>query len=211
MTLFKANVNMGPGLRRDDVGTVIAKVMLCVCFSIICASSAIAEPLIPPNASTDVSLVDPESPVQLSTAPPSEPPIRVVLPEPIAEKDQWRGVQCAVTRPRQAVFRHADKWDAFWKKGMAPFSRKFRDVPPVDFSKDMVVGVFMGEKPDPHYEIQIRSVKIEQRDDTPTLVVRYRNIAKMSGVWNPPFPIQPFHLKRVPAFRGLVVFEEYNR
>jgi hypothetical protein len=187
--------------------------------------------LLPKPGQGGVTLIDPEAPVQLSTAPVSEPPIRIKLPEPIAEKDQWRGVRCAVTEPRQVLFRHADKWESFWKKGMAPFSPKFAKVPPIDFTKEMVVGVFMGELFDPHYEIEIRSVAIEQRtrpasipstglldeeqgrarDETPTLVVRYRTIAKMSGVFTPPFAIQPFHLKRIPAFHGLIVFEEVRR
>jgi len=167
--------------------------------------------LLPKASQNNVVLVDPEAPVELSTAPVAEPPVRVKLPEAIAEKDQWRGVQCAVTQPRQAVFRHVDTWERFWKQGLAPFSPKFAKVPAIDFSKDMVVGVFMGEKTDPHYEIEIQSVRIEQRDDTPTLVIHYRNIAKMSGVFTPPFAIQPFHLKRVPAFQGLMVFEEVHR
>jgi hypothetical protein len=174
-------------------------------------SSGFSDLLPNTTAQANLTLVDPESTVQISTVTAAEPPVRVRLPEVVAESDQWRGVQCAVTMPRQAVFRRADKWATFWTQGMAPFSPKFKDVPAIDFSKDMVVGAFMGEKPDPHYEIEIKSVRTEQRDNVPVLVVRYRNIAKMEGVFSPPFAIQPFHLKRVPAFQGLIVFEEVSR
>ena len=90
-------------------------------------------------------------------------------------------------------------------------STRLRKVPPVDFAKDMVVGVFMGEMPRPDYEIEIRSIRVEERPNGKTLVVRYRNITKMMGVFVPPFAVQPFHLKRVPAFAGEVVFQQVKR
>lgn len=143
---------------------------------------------------------------------PPEPPLSVRLPEVVVKKDEWRGVQCGVTQPRFAVFRHADKWKAFWEKGLAPYSPRLAEVPPVDFDRQMVVGVFIGEKPTPHYEVEIRSIKIEEPPGgEKVLVVRYREIAKMMGVFVPPFAIQPFHLKRVPVFEGPVVFSKVKR
>jgi hypothetical protein len=158
----------------------------------------------------DLTLVDPElaqTALPKLVLPPPEPPAQVRLPELIVKADEWQGVQCGVVDPRFAVFRHADKWMSFWQKAMAPISERLAKVPPVDFDKNMVVGVFMGDMPYPEYEIQIRSIRIEDRPSTgKTLVVRYREITKMIGVFVPPFHIQPFHLKRVPAFAGPVVF-----
>lgn len=135
---------------------------------------------------------------------PPEPPARLRLPELIVKKDEWKGVQCAVTEPRVAAFRHAETWKAFWEKAMAPYSVRLAAVPPIDFEKEMVVGVFMGEKTTPNFEIEIRQI-----GPTPeALLVRYREITKMQGVFTPPFAIQPFHLKRIPLTPLPIRFEK---
>lgn len=162
----------------------------------------------------DLTLVDPE----LSNAelpklvlPPEVPP-NVALPELMIKDGEWKGSQCAVQDPRFAVFRHADKWSSFWEKALAPVSPRLAKVPPVNFDKDMVVGVFMGEKPYPHYQIEIRSIREENTPDSgKALVVRYREVKHMMGVFIPPFAVQPFHLKRVPAYSGQVVFVKVRR
>jgi hypothetical protein len=162
----------------------------------------------------DMTLIDPE----LSNAPlpqlvlPPEPPPGLRLPDLVIKKDERRGVQCAVKDERHAVFQHADKWTAFWEKALAPFSSRLAKVPSVDFDKDMVVGVFMGERTKPSYEIVIRSVRMEdQKEGGKALVVRYREISKMQAVFIPPFAIQPFDLKRVPRYDGRVVFTQVRR
>src|SRR6266700_7737969 len=92
----------------------------------------------------DLSLVDPElsnTPLPKLVLPP-EPPASLHLPEIIVKSDEWRGVQCGVQEPRFAVFRQADKWQAFWEKAFAPYSKRLAQTPAVDFQKDMVIGVF---------------------------------------------------------------------
>jgi hypothetical protein len=162
----------------------------------------------------DLTLVDPEfsqTPLPKLVLPP-EPPANVLLPEVVVKSDEWKGSQCAVQEPRFAVFRHADKWTSFWTKALAPVSSRLAKVPPINFDKDMVVGVFMGEKPSPHYEIEIRSIRMESRPDAgQVLVVRYREVKRMMGVFVPPFAVQPFHLKRVTAYPGQVVFFKVRR
>ena len=141
-----------------------------------------------------------------------KPPLEVRLPAVIVEKGQWRGVQCGVTRPRFAVFHHMDKWKSFWEQGLAPYSPKLKGTPDIDFTREMVLGVFMGEMPYPYYETEIRSIKTENRPgQAGVLVVRYREIHKMTGVFTPPFKVQPFHLKRAPVFPGQVVFQRVKR
>jgi len=163
----------------------------------------------------DLSLVDPElsqANIPKLVLPPQEPPSTVHLQELVVKSDEWRGSQCGVVEPRCAVFRHADKWDVFWGRAMSPISSRLAKVPPVDFGKDMVVGVFLGEMPYPHYEIEIRSIRTEDRPEAgKVLVVRYREIKKMMGVFVPPFAVQPFHLKKIPVFPGQVVFLKVKR
>jgi hypothetical protein len=167
------------------------------------------------TSQADLTLVDPElslTPLPKLVLPPPEPPARVHLPELLVRSGEWKGSQCGVIEPRFAVFRHVDKWAAFWAKAMAPISHRLAEVPPVNFDKDMVVGVFMGEMPYPYYEIEILSIRSENRPDTgKVLVVRYREITRMIGVFVPPFAVQPFHLKRVPSFAGQIVFLKVKR
>ena len=166
------------------------------------------------TSQADLALVDPElsqANIPQLVLPPKEPPASIRLQELVVKSDEWRGAQCGVVEPRQAVFRHADKWEAFWGKAMAPISRRLSKVPPVDFGKDMVVGVFMGEMPYPHYEIEIRSIREENRPEGKALVVRYREITRMIGVFVPPFVVEPFHLRKVAAYDGPVVFLKVKR
>jgi hypothetical protein len=163
---------------------------------------------------SDLTLVDPElsnTPLPKLVLPP-EAPDGLRLPELIVKADEWKGVQCGVLEQRDAVFRHADKWASFWEKALAPYSSQLAKVPVVDFGKDMVVGVFMGDRDRPSYEIEIRSIREENRPDAgKALVVRYREIAKMQGVFVPPFAVQPFHMKKVPKFEGQVIFLKVRR
>jgi hypothetical protein len=167
------------------------------------------------TSQADMALIDPElsqAPIPKLVLPAPEPPARVSLPELVIKEGEWRGSQCGVMEPRFAVFRHSDKWAAFWEKALKPISPRLAKVPPVQFDKDMVVGVFMGNMPYPHYEIEIRSIHEETRPDAAkVLVVRYREITRMIGVFVPPFSVQPFHLKKIPAFDGQVVFLKVKR
>lgn len=177
--------------RRPMIGIVI----LCSTFSL--RSSLFSDS----GAEADLELSNLNLPKLVL---PAEPPAQLRLPDVIVRKDEWRGVQCAVTEPRVAVFRHGDMWTAFWGKAMAPFSRKLANVPAIDFEKDMVVGVFLGGKSTPNYEVEILGVSASAPDKR---VVRYRVIKKMQGVFSPPYAIQPFHLKKIPAFTGEILFQ----
>jgi len=166
------------------------------------------------TSQADLSLIDPEfenTPLPKLVLPP-ETSLGIHLPELVIKNGEWRGVQCGVQDPRNAVFRHADKWRSFWERAIAPYSSRLSNVPPVDFDKDMVVGVFLGSRDRPSFEIEIHSIRTEDRPGTgKVLVIRYREIRKMQGVFVPPFAVQPFHLKRVPRFDGQVVFTQVPR
>jgi hypothetical protein len=137
-----------------------------------------------------------------------EPPAGLRLPDPIVRKNEWKGVQCGVQEPKHLIIRNARDWTLFWQSSLAPYSLLLSKIPVIDFEKDMVVGVFLGEKTTPNYEIDIRKIRTEERAGSNVLVVRYKEVAKMLGVFTPPFAIQPFHLKKVPAFTGDIIFEK---
>lgn len=156
-------------------------------------------------------MIDPDAQGALAPVPLTlvEPPKGVRLPGAVARKDEWRGVRCGVIEPAFASFTSPEKWESFWLRGAAPYAPVFRELPKIDFSRDMVVGVFMGEQPQPFYEIEIRSIDKEASSSgLETLVIRYREIRKMTGLFAPNFPVQPFHLKRIPAWSGRLRFEK---
>jgi len=207
------------GMRKTAIafgGIVIAAVLLLGSLATLSSLLHAQEPsqnLLPPGtAPTSSGPIDPESPVEFSNAPVLEPPPRVRLPDVRVRKDQWKGPRSAVTQERQAVFRHAEAWERFWKNGLVPYAPQWAQVPGVDFTRDMVIGVFLGERADPHYDIDVVSVKVVRRGNGgETLLVKYREPVRMQGVFSPPFAVQPFHLRRVPVFTGPIAFEKVQR
>jgi hypothetical protein len=66
---------------------------------------------------------------------------------------------------REVVVRTAAEWDALWRSHLPT-----RQPAAVDFSKEMVVGVFLGSRPTPGYGVTIVSASEEGN----VLRVRYR-------------------------------------
>ena len=82
-----------------------------------------------------------------------------------------------------------------------------RPLPAVDFSKEMVVGVFLGSRPTAGYTLEIVSA-IQANG---TLVVRYREAVPSAGTMTAQVITSPFHLVTVPLFPGEVKFEKVPR
>ena len=75
------------------------------------------------------------------------------------------GARSEIVAAREAVVRTAAEWDALWRAHLPT-----RQPAAVDFSKDMVVGVFLGSRPTPGYGVTIVSA-VEEGN---VLRVRYR-------------------------------------
>jgi protease stability complex PrcB-like protein len=76
-----------------------------------------------------------------------------------------KGDRSQIMSAREVVVRTAAEWDALWRAHLPA-----RQPAPVDFSKDMVVGVFLGSRPTPGYGVAIVSA-VEEGN---VLRVRYR-------------------------------------
>jgi hypothetical protein len=76
-----------------------------------------------------------------------------------------KGDRTQVMFAREAVVRTAAEWDALWRAHLPT-----RQPAAVDFSKNMVVGVFLGSRPTPGYGVTIVSA-VEEGN---VLRVRYR-------------------------------------
>src|SRR5712691_3193554 len=73
---------------------------------------------------------------------------------PPAVRSIGRGQTSWVDSPRQVAARTPEEWAAVWRSH-APD----RPLPGVDFSKDMVVAIFLGSRPSAGYSVEITGVK----------------------------------------------------
>jgi PrcB C-terminal len=98
---------------------------------------------------------------------------------------------------KQVTVRTEAEWKALWKDH-APTEK----MPAVDFTKDMVVGIFLGTKPSAGYEVEIVGVRPEGKD----LIVEYVQKQPAPGTMAAQILTEPFHLVAVPKHAGTVRF-----
>jgi len=85
--------------------------------------------------------------------------------ESVPFKKLDRGQQSFIEEAREVVVRTAAEWAAFWKQHAPDLQ-----PPAVDFTRSMVVGVFLGSRPTGGHSVEITRVDREGSD----LVVTYR-------------------------------------
>jgi hypothetical protein len=98
---------------------------------------------------------------------------------------------------RQVTVRTADEWKALWKEH-GPAEK----MPAVDFTKNMVVGIFLGSKPSTGHEVEIVGVRTQEKD----LVVEYVQKQPARGTLAAQILTEPYHLVSVPRHAGAVRF-----
>ena len=84
--------------------------------------------------------------------------------------------------------RTAEEWTELWQR-----ARPDRARPPVDFSREMVVGVFLGSRPTAAYSVAIVSA-LAKND---TLLVQYRGSQPPAGAIAAQVITFPYHLVAV--------------
>jgi hypothetical protein len=100
-----------------------------------------------------------------------------------------KGDRTAIRSPREVVVRTEAEWTALWTEH-APD----RPRPKVDFSRDMVVGVFLGTKPTAAYSVAV----VSTIDASGVLIVRYRITQPPAGTMTAQVITFPYHLAVVP-------------
>ena len=98
---------------------------------------------------------------------------------------------------RQVTVRTAAEWTALWKEH-APTAK----MPTVDFAKHMVVGIFLGTKPNAGQEVEIVGVRTQGSD----LIVEYVQRQPGRGTMAAQILTEPYHLVSVPKHAGTVRF-----
>ena len=110
-----------------------------------------------------------------------------------------RGQTTWIDSPRQVVARTPEEWAKLWK-AHAPD----RQLPAVDFSKDMVVAVFLGSRPTAGYGVEIVGTK----EVDGALVIQYRQKQPPAGAITAQVITTPYVIVTMPQRAGDVKFEK---
>ena len=110
-----------------------------------------------------------------------------------------KGEQSNIDEAKQVVVRTDAEWTKLWQQHSPD-----RQRPAVDFSKDMVVGVFMGSRPTAGYNVSIVSTFAKDGN----VLVRYQESQPQRGAMTAQVLTFPYHLVAVPKASGEVTFEK---
>jgi hypothetical protein len=116
------------------------------------------------------------------------PPLRVIDHGALSHVDEARSV----------VARNQDEWAAAWR-AHAPA----RPLPAIDWSKEIVVGVFAGSRRTGGYRVEI----IGYRAEDGRTIVGYRETAPARGALTAQVITSPYAIAAIPRQSGEVVFE----
>ena len=98
---------------------------------------------------------------------------------------------------KQVTVRTAAEWKTLWKDH-GPTEK----MPAVDFTKNMVVGIFLGTKPSDGHEVEIVGVRTQEKD----LIVEYVQKQPGRGTMAAQILTEPYHLVSVAKHPGPVRF-----
>ena len=96
----------------------------------------------------------------------------------------------------------AAEWGALWKENGAK-----SPLPAVDFSREMVVGVFVGTRSTAGYGVEI----VRAIGNSSTLVVEYVETAPSRDTITAQVLTAPYHLAAIPKRDGTVVFKKVDK
>ena len=105
-----------------------------------------------------------------------------------------KGYQSGVRESVQIVARSQSEWNSLWKRH-ALAEPTPPPLPAIDFTKEIIVAVFLGEKPTGGHDVEITS--IEQKNDA--LLVSFVEKSPPPGEVLTQALTQPFHIVRVAA------------
>ena len=121
--------------------------------------------------------------------------------EPVAIQTLAQGSRCGVTRPAHQVIQDPQAWAQVWAQVKG--NQLNPPLPPeVDFSRSMVLAVFMGRRSSGGHQIQVSGVNIQGE----TWLVEVTETSPGPGCLTTQAITQPFHLALAPAHAGPVRF-----
>lgn len=104
--------------------------------------------------------------------------------------------------PRQAVARTVSEWSALWQQHAGA-----KPLPKVDFTKRIVVAVFLGSRPSAGYRVEVSGTRQEGK----ILVVQWREVRPPADSLLAQVLTSPAHLVSIPKFDGEIKFEKAGK
>jgi hypothetical protein len=119
--------------------------------------------------------------------------LQELVPETLAQ-----GAQSRIEQPRQVVVRTVEAWRALWA------AHSPQPAPPIDFSRVVVVGVFLGGRPTAGFLVEITGVTSQAGQ----AVVRFVEHRPAPDAILAQVITAPFHLVVLPASLGSITFQQ---
>jgi hypothetical protein len=116
--------------------------------------------------------------------PPPQPPVPPSTPRTIEKGDQSN-----VEDAKQVLVRTDAEWTALWQQH-APD----RPKPKIDFAKEMVLGIFMGSRPNAGFSTAVTMTTAANG----ALIVKYKETAPARDAMTAQVLTFPFHLVAIP-------------
>ena len=113
-----------------------------------------------------------------------------------------RGDSSAIDTKREVIVRTPSEWSSLWK-AHAPS----QSAPAVDFARQTVVGVFLGNRPTSGYSVEV----LAARADNGVVVVEWAETRPDPGDITAQVVTAPFHLVSMPAYAGPLRLVEAGR
>ena len=154
-----------------------------------------------PGVATPATTPGPPAPPPAKPAPaaPAAPLAPAAPVAPVQMTTINSDMMSGIDRSEQLVVRTAADWQSLWRRH-APS----RPAPTVDFTKQMIVAVFLGSRPSGGYQAEITGV----RSDGKTLIVQWLERRPGPGQMAAQVMTAPSHIVAVPRHEGEVRFEK---
>jgi hypothetical protein len=113
-----------------------------------------------------------------------------------------QGPMSGIEEPRHVVIRTAGEWQTVWKA-----HDPVATAPAVDFTRAVVIGVFLGSRPTSGFTVEITAVKTQDA----LAVVEYIERRPAPGAIVAQVLTSPFHLVRLPREVDSIQFKKVER
>jgi hypothetical protein len=133
--------------------------------------------------------IPPTKKITTPTPTPVTPP-PVFIPAPLPpEPQEWQGNDTSITHVGQVVIHNDRQWVHFWSE-----HHPHEAAPEIDFTKNMVIGVFAGPRPAEQFTILILGTRLLPS----SLVIDYRERLPPPGTFAVNVTVYPYYLKVFP-------------
>jgi hypothetical protein len=116
-----------------------------------------------------------------------------------------KGSASGITTPTTLVVRRQEDWHRIWARH-ASVRTPTPGPPQIDFSQEIVIAVFAGERMTGGFTVQVTAIE----ESAGVIRVTYREIGPPPDSLLTQALTQPYHLVTTPRVEGLIIFERHT-